>query len=77
MINVIIPWQSAKDPDPYRRPGQKKQGREVKSKARKSDKWQPRKQPRPPKHHTPGREHRKYGIPIMNWIEDYLNESRE
>ena len=46
--------------DPYARPGQKKQGRERKNKARKNDNWKPRSNPKPPKKHTPGREHRKY-----------------
>ena len=46
--------------DPYARPGQKKQGRERKTKARKNDNWKPRSNPKPPKKHTPGREHRKY-----------------
>ena len=46
--------------DPYARPGQKKQGRERKNKARKSDTWKPRSNPKPPKKHTPGKEHRKY-----------------
>ena len=48
------------DPDPYARPEQKKQGRENKNKARKSNKWKPRSNPKPPKKHTPGRDHRKY-----------------
>ena len=46
--------------DPYARPGQKKQGRERKNKARKSKDWEPRSNAKPPKKHTPGREHRKY-----------------
>ena len=46
--------------DPYARPGQKKQGRERKSKARRSKDWKPRSNPKPPKKHTPGRDHRKY-----------------
>ncbi len=48
----------SKDSDPYARPGQKKQGRERKTKARKSDNWKPRSKPKPPKKHTPGRDHR-------------------
>ncbi len=52
------------DPDPYGRPGQKKQGRENKEK-KKKDNWTPRNnkrngKPAEPKHHTPGREHQKY-----------------
>ena len=54
------------DPDPYRRPGQKKQGRENKNKSRKSEDFESRSNkrhgPPPPKHHTPGRDHRKYSI---------------
>ena len=50
------------DPDPYKRPGQKKQGRERKENKRKNKNWNPNpnKRPQPPKHHTPGRDHRKY-----------------
>ncbi len=49
------------DPDPYARPGQKKQGREPKEKKKKGD-WKPNpnKKPKPLPKHTPGREHRKY-----------------
>ena len=55
------------DPDPNRRPGQKKQGRENKGKSRTKDNWKPRNNrrdgsPRPLPKHTPGREHRKYKI---------------
>ena len=46
--------------DPYARPGQKKQGRERKNKARQSKDWKPRSTPKPLKKHTPGRDHRKY-----------------
>ena len=48
------------DPDPYARPNQKKQGRERKSKARTHPSWKPRTNPKPPKKHTPGRDHRKF-----------------
>ncbi len=48
------------DPDPYARPGQKKQGRERKAKARKKDNWKPKSNPKKPKKHTPGKDHRKY-----------------
>ena len=48
------------DSDPYARPGQKKQGRERKNKARKKDNWKPRSKPKVPKKHTPGRDHRKW-----------------
>ena len=56
------------DPDPYRRPGQKKQERERKEKKKDSNKgkgnknWNPNPNKRimPPKKHTPGRDHRKY-----------------
>jgi uncharacterized protein RhaS with RHS repeats len=45
--------------DPNSRPGQKKQGRELKEKKKDKD-WNPRNPPRPPKSHTPGKTHRKY-----------------
>ena len=51
---------SSNEADPYARPGQKKQGRERKNKARKSKDWKPRSNPKPPKKHTPGRDHRRY-----------------
>ncbi len=51
---------TSSNPDPYARPGQKKQGRERKNKSRKSKDWKPRSNPKPPKKHTPGRDHRKY-----------------
>ena len=59
--------RSKEETDPYRRPGQKKQGRENKNKARRHDDWQPRNnrrdgKPRAPKKHTPGRDHRKLQI---------------
>ena len=54
---------STVDPDPYRRPGRKKQGREPSYRARKKDDWEPRNnrrdgKPRKPKSHTPGSDHR-------------------
>lgn len=52
--------KSKSNPDPYARPGQKKQGRERKNKSRQSDNWKPRSNPKPPKKHTPGRDHRKF-----------------
>ena len=55
-----VKTSSGNNPDPYARSGQKKQGRERKNKARKSDNWKPKSNPKPPKKHTPGREHRKY-----------------
>ena len=61
-VAVVVSLAKTIDPDPYARPGQKKQGRERKSKARKKDDWKPRSNPRPLKKHTPGRNHRKYGI---------------
>ena len=50
------------DPDPFARPGQKKQGRERKEKKRGEDNWNPNpnKRPKPLPHHTPGRDHQKY-----------------
>ncbi len=55
-----VKTSSGNNPDPYARPGQKKQGLERKNKARQSDNWKPKSNPKPPKKHTPGREHRKY-----------------
>ena len=55
--NIIYAKSKA---DPYARPGQKKQGRERKNKARNKPDWKEKTKPRPPKKHTPGREHRKY-----------------
>jgi hypothetical protein len=48
--------------DPYARPGQKEQGRELKEKKKDSDDWvqNPNKRPQIPKKHTPSRDHRKY-----------------
>ena len=66
-----------RDPDPFKRPRQKKQGRELKNKARKGDDWKQRNGkrggPKPPKHHTPGRDHRKKFksyviIPLLEWL---------
>ena len=53
------------DPNPYKRPGQKKQGRENRNGSRKKPGWEPRnnkrsKTPAEPKKHTPGKDHRKY-----------------
>ncbi|MBO5969746.1 MAG: hypothetical protein J6S14_14735, partial [Clostridia bacterium] len=53
------------NPDPYGRAQQKKQGRELKNKARKGNKWEPRNnkrdgKPAKPKSHTPGKDHRKH-----------------
>ena len=53
------------DPDPYKRPGQKKQNREGKNLNRQKKSFTPRNNrrdgmPAPPKKHTPGRDHRKY-----------------
>lgn len=53
------------DPNPYKRPGQKKQGRKNRNGSRKKPDWEPRnnkrsKTPAEPKKHTPGKDHRKY-----------------
>ena len=58
--NIMLSKKTTPNPDPYARPGQKKQGRELKNKARKRKNWDPKKPPRPPKHHTPKPEHQKY-----------------
>lgn len=55
-----VKTSSSSEADPYARPGQKKQGRERKNKARKHKDWKPRSNPKPPKKHTPGRGHRKF-----------------
>lgn len=57
--NNVQEASKKEEADPYARPGQKKQGRERKSKARQGDNWEPRSKPKPPKKHTPGRDHRK------------------
>ena len=59
-VDIYDEASSRDDPDPYSRPGQKKQGRERKNKSRTSKDWKPRSTPKPPKKHTPGRGHRKY-----------------
>ena len=56
--------KSKDDVDPYRRSGQKKQGRELKNKSRQSENFRSRNNrrdnlPAPPKHHTPGKAHQK------------------
>ncbi|MBQ8416521.1 MAG: RHS repeat-associated core domain-containing protein [Clostridia bacterium] len=53
------------DPDPYARPGQKRQGRELKGKGRRNPNFEPRNnrrdnRPAKPKKHTPGRDHKKH-----------------
>ena len=60
-IEIVITKNKNFDPDLYKRPGQKKQGREGKEKKKTKD-WtpNPNKRQKPPKHHTPGRDHRKY-----------------
>ncbi len=58
-----------RDPDPHARPGQKKQGRELKSKSRLNPNFKQRngrrRGPQPPKHHTPGRDHRKFLLLLL------------
>ena len=66
-LAVGIIKQSTRDADPYRRPDQKKQGRELKSKARTKDSFKSRNNrrdgmPARPKHHTPGNDHKKYSV---------------
>ena len=60
-VTVAVMAKYAKPHDPYARPNQKKQERERKEK-KKGDDWipNPNKKPKPPKKHTPGRDHRKY-----------------
>ena len=71
-----------KNPDPFARPDQKKQGRERKAKARLKPNFEQRngrrRGPQPLKHHTPGRDHKKYLLIMLfgselildNWLED-------
>ena len=61
-IGMSLERAKTENPDPYRRPGQKKQGRERKEK-KKQNGWENRsnKPARPLPKHTPGRTHRKYG----------------
>ena len=65
-VAASIERSKAADPDPYRRPSQKKQGRENKNKSRTKDNFKSRnnrrdKKPAPPKKHTPSRRgHSKY-----------------
>ena len=60
--STSISESSSYDPDPYKRPGQKQQGRENKYKSRTKEGWKPNpnKKPKPLKKHTPGKDHRKY-----------------
>ena len=62
-----------RNPDPYARPGQKKQGRELKNKARRSSDWKDRNGKRggrkPPKKHTPGRDHRHF---FLSFIKPFI-----
>ena len=57
--------ESEYDPNPYKRPNEKKQNRENRSKSRTKTGWAPRNNkrsgtPAKPKKHTPGKDHRKY-----------------
>ena len=61
--NEYVSFSKNYNPDPYARPGQKKQGRERKEKKKGGGNWNPRNNRRnekPPKHHTPGKDHQKY-----------------
>ena len=62
---VIIEEKEKYDPNPYKRPGEKKQNRENRNKSRQKKDWKPRNnrrsgKPVKPKKHTPGRDHKKY-----------------
>ncbi len=62
-VDDQLTFSESYDPDPYKRPGQKKQNREKKEKKKKDrKKWNPNpnKRVKPPKHHTPSRDHRKF-----------------
>ena len=64
-IPKIFEEKEKYDPNPYKRPGEKKQNRENRHKGRQKDDWEPRNnrrsgKPAKPKKHTPGREHRKF-----------------
>lgn len=63
MAAVVTTIYIASKSDPYARPGQKKQGRELKEK-KKQKGWDENRSGKrrrsPPKKHTPGKDHRKY-----------------
>ena len=75
-LDLIDYYLLVNNSDPYARPGQKKQGRELKNKARSrfTTKSKFRRGPKPPKHHTPGREHRKYLWLILWRILNHEND---
>ena len=78
--NIVL--KESYDPDPYKRKGQKKQGRENKNKNRKKDNYTPRNnkrngKPAVPKKHTPAKPHQKYNPKtsqrnIMQWKRKWL-----
>ena len=62
---VIIEEKEKYDPNPYKRPGEKKQNRENRNKSRQKKDWKPRNnrrsgKPAKTKKHIPGRDHKKY-----------------
>jgi len=68
------------DPNPYGRAGEKDQNRENRNKNRTKKNFKPRNnrrdgKPRPPKRHTPGRDHRKYTILIPVFEPDFDSNS--
>ena len=69
--------------DPYARPGQKKQRRELRNKAKKKKTFRSRNNrrgggPRPPKSHTPGRDHRKYiWIGIVGFVKKQIKKIKK
>lgn len=75
-LDLIDFYLLVNNPDPYARSGQKKQGRELKNKARAkfTVKSKFRRGPKPPKHHTPGREHRKFLWLILWRILNHEND---
>ena len=70
--------KKTKNPDPYARPGQKKQGRELKNKSRLNPNFEQRngrrRGPQPLKHHTLGHDHRKYLLLLLFGSETLLND---
>lgn len=80
--NIPSIYRSSKsgnsNPDPFARPGQKKQGRELKNKARGKfkNKCKYRDGRKPPNKHTPGRDHNHHLANILLWrylVDKYEN----
>ena len=69
-LGILLSKNSDGTQDPYARPNQKKRYREFKYKARKQIGWESRsgkRRVKPPKSHTPGREHKKFLFWFLLW----------